>query len=289
MSETQQRNWSKAISRVVLESSFFAPYMGVQYFAAESELWPVFLATCIPAALLSMGVFLLLAVTIFPIYAFVTTMVTGPFGLISAIITLFSLSRQLTVWLSNIVFIRQVQASIFDTVLKKEGAGDIVIRHEFMHSRYTPKKPMQHRLYYQFLPFISREVFYILLGIIPLVGPFIVIFIQAPIKGYKTHKHYYHLMMWNYVQINRFNKEYQSDYTAFGIGALLLEMVPGLTVFFMFTNNIGMALWTARYYKDFEDFMRDTSDKPSEKAKEMELWLNALKDDKSTHRADVTQ
>ncbi|GEQ72362.1 hypothetical protein JCM33374_g6049 [Metschnikowia sp. JCM 33374] len=252
--------------------------LAVAYFYQNSELWLPLLAVCIPAALVSIIVFSILAVTVFPVYALIATTVTGPFGLISAIITLFSLTRQLTILISQLLFIRHIQGIIFEKVLEREGAKDLLLRYRFMRSRFSPQKPIDLRLRYQTLPFLERELFYFLLGIIPLIGPLIVLFFKAPVKGYKTHKRYYKLMVWEYVDINRFYREYRRDYAAFGVVALLLEMIPGLTILFMFTSNIGMALWTAQYHKDFEEFMADDNEELCEKAHEMKFWRSTLEE-----------
>lgn len=223
-----------------------------------------------------MIVFCVLAVTIFPIYAFVMTMFTGPFGLVSAFITLLVTSRRITTFILHFLFMRHIQGAIFDRTLRKEEAAEVLTRYELMSSRFMPKKTPRSRLYYQVLPFIYREILYNVLAIIPLFGPAIVLLFKAPVKSYKTHKRYYKLMMWNYLEINRFCRKYRYDYTLFGILALLLEMIPGLTVCFVFTNNIGMALWTAQYHKEFERFMHHEHEKRPEKEEELEFWNSVL-------------
>ncbi|OBA24332.1 hypothetical protein METBIDRAFT_10483 [Metschnikowia bicuspidata var. bicuspidata NRRL YB-4993] len=280
MIEEKKCNWKVALSDACFNNSFMAPFKGIQYFANDSQLWMPFLAICVPSALILILVFSTLLITVFPPYLAMVVMVTGPFGFISAFITLLDVTRRITVTLLQFLFMRRIQASIFERVLTNEGAAEIVARYTDMRGRTIHDSSLEFRLCNQTLPFLLREILYTILGIIPLIGPLVVLIAKAPIKGYKAHKHYFKLEMWDHAQINHFFKKYHSDYTSFGFIALILEMIPAFTICFMYTNNIGIALWTAKYHRDFEEFISREATRPEGETEGLEFWGNSVENSK---------
>lgn len=195
-----------------------------------------------PLTLVLILVFLAMFSVVFPLHTLLASVVMGPFAFISAFLYVLQVSRKLTIVILRILFIRRIQCIMFTSVLKRNAPG-------FLFTAPTPgvwpSVRSQSCLRYRVLPFLTREAVYFVLSLVPVVGPILNICLKAPVKSYKTHKPYYRLMKWDYKQINQFYWLRRDEYTAFGVVAYLLEMVPGLTVLFMFTNNIGLALWTA--------------------------------------------
>lgn len=202
----------------------------------------------------------------YPISAAIAVVLIGPVGLLSAVFSVLQLARTLTSLLAMITYLPYVQGAVFDAVLSKEGKDDLV-------SQWKAQQRNKKRTYsliraqlvtfvrfvrFRGIPFIFREIAYFILGLIPILGFSVVLYFKASRKGHRTHRRYYELMGWNQNQIARFYKLHKGEYTMFGVVALIFEMIPGLNVFFMFTNNIGLALWTVKKHEEFSTQMKLT-------------------------------
>lgn len=178
----------------------------------------------------------------------------GPLGVLSAWVSVLQMSHSLTLFIMVATYLPKVQSAMFDAILTSEGQHTIV--HNFkvgnikapQKKRNKITKAAKFRLY----PCLARELTFCVVGLVPFVGPLLLIYLKAPIKAYRTHKRYYRLVGWDYEQIAAKYAQFKPDYTAFGIVALLLELTPGFTIFFMFTSNIGMALWTVQKHADIQ-------------------------------------
>lgn len=163
-----------------------------------------------------------------------------------------------------ITYLPYVQGAVFDAVISKEGKDDLVTdwkfnrRNQLLKESFFKTQVITFAKFIRFrgIPFIFREIAYCLMGFIPIAGFPLVLYFKASRKGHRTHRRYYELMEWDRQQVSAFYKLHKGDYTMFGVVALIFEMVPGFDVFFMFTNNIGLALWTVKMYEVFASQMK---------------------------------
>lgn len=182
----------------------------------------------------------------------------------SAIFSVLQLARTLTTLVAMITYLPYVQGAVFDAVISKEGKDDLVTdwkfnrRNELQKASFIKTQIVTFAKFIRFrgIPFIFREIAYCILGFIPIAGFPIVLYFKASRKGHRTHRRYYELMEWDRHQVAEFYKLHKGDYTMFGVVALIFEMVPGFNVFFMFTNNIGLALWTVKKHEVFASQMK---------------------------------
>lgn len=188
-------------------------------------------------------------VTLFPIQAFFTIILAGPFGLISAWLTVLQQSSSISGLLVAIVLLPEVQKIVFDAVLSREFKDDVVLIGKL---RRVVKVPFLIKFGYSvfivpqmlILPvIIVRVIFFLIIGSIPVVGPLIVILVQASSKGLQSHSRYFALKGFDSRQVKAIYRENTGQYMGFGIVANLLESIPVLNIFFMFTNAIGSGLW----------------------------------------------
>lgn len=77
------------------------------------------------------------------------------------------------------------------------------------------------------------------LNIVPVIGPFCFIAIQALFTGGTAHRRYFQLYNWSPAQRQRRIETYFWQYERFGIVASALEMIPFVGYLFMYTNQIG--------------------------------------------------
>ncbi|CEP09435.1 hypothetical protein [Parasitella parasitica] len=94
--------------------------------------------------------------------------------------------------------------------------------------------------------FLLRSALFVLtlpLNIVPVIGPICFISIQALFRGGVAHKRYFQLYKWTPEQRQRRIETYFWQYQRFGLVATALEMLPFAGYLFMYTNQIGAALW----------------------------------------------
>ncbi|KAL9544743.1 hypothetical protein MBANPS3_007477 [Mucor bainieri] len=94
--------------------------------------------------------------------------------------------------------------------------------------------------------FFLRSALFVLtlpLNVVPVVGPLCFISIQALFRGGVAHKRYFQLYKWTSEQRQRRIETYFWQYQRFGLVATALEMLPFVGYLFMYTNQVGAALW----------------------------------------------
>lgn len=207
-----------------------------------------------PLFCLSVVITIAVFLVIFPICSTILGFIFGPMGVVSAALSALLIARVVSVIITMVFFMPQLQKASFDAVLIDKGTPDLVHRVRIAEKRIRS----EHRLVTiiccikdRFIPFIIREAVFSVLTMVPWVGFPLVLYLRAPRKGYRTHRRYFKIMGWNRSQVKRFVRTHKSDYTGFGVAALLLEMIPGFTVVFIFTGNIGLALWTVQNHEQF--------------------------------------
>lgn len=77
------------------------------------------------------------------------------------------------------------------------------------------------------------------LNIVPVIGPFCFMSIQALFTGGSAHRRYFQLYNWTPAQRQRRVETYFWQYERFGIVSSALEMIPFIGYVFMYTNQIG--------------------------------------------------
>jgi hypothetical protein len=77
------------------------------------------------------------------------------------------------------------------------------------------------------------------LNIVPVVGPFCFISIQALFRGGMAHQRYFQLYQWTPAQRQRRIEACFWQYHRFGLVATALEMIPFVGYLFMYTNEVG--------------------------------------------------
>lgn len=195
-------------------------------------------------------------VLVYPFYAFALTMMIGPMGMFTAFASVMHLSRKMIIFFLNAVLIDRVQKVIFDAVLSREGLYDVVFNYNIRNETKSQVFDIQKIILGKFIPFILSECVVFMILCVPLIGPLLVLLVRAPKKAFNVHQRYFKLMAFDYKAQNLFYTKFKSDYRKIGIMMYLLEMIPCMTIFFLFTNNIGMALWTVDKHEAFIESSR---------------------------------
>lgn len=171
--------------------------------------------------------------------------------MISALLSVLHLSRKLIVLFLNLVLLERIQKVIFDAVLNREGLYDVVFNYNIRNESSSKVSDIPTIIFGQLIPFVLSECACFFVQCIPLIGPLIVLLVKAPKKAFSMHQRYFKLMNFNFKKENSCFSKFRSEYLQIGVMVYVLEMIPCMTIFFLFTNNIGMALWTVDQHEAF--------------------------------------
>lgn len=197
---------------------------------------------------------------LFPICAFISYLFFGPFGILTAWISVLLYSSMVSTWIMTVAFMPEILKQVYDSVLCREGRDNMVLKSKLERVEEKPLLTQIQEIWLKTpyfaavrLPrFILREILLILVGLVPGYGPILALCLRAPKKGMRCHKRYFELKGWNKQQSREYFQNNRGKYGGFGTVALVLEMVPYLTIFFMFTNTVGIALWSVELEKNEE-------------------------------------
>lgn len=194
-------------------------------------------------------IYLVCYVVFFPVQAFFTIVFAGPFGLVSAWVTVLQQAGFISALICGICILPEVQKSVFDTVLSQEIKGSEWCLERLRLDIKVPFYVQIGSLIFTIpavliLPFVlSKGVVLMAIGLIPVMGAVIVALIQASSTGLKSHSRYFALKGYSDDQVRDIYRANTAQYIGFGIVANFLLAIPLLGLFFMFTNAVGAALW----------------------------------------------
>ena len=156
---------------------------------------------------------------------------------------------------SRLSFVDESQVDVFDAVLIEQGLSDLVEQARAIDSTAPNAvkslgKPTVSAIY---APFSLRQIleFIILLplNLIPFVGVPIFLILTGYRAGPFHHWRYFKLLGLSKKERKVYIKQRQLKYTWFGTVALMLQLVPVLSMFFLLTTAAGSGLWAAKMEK----------------------------------------
>ena len=158
----------------------------------------------------------------------------------------------ITALLFEAFFVDETLVDVFDAVLVNEGCGNLVERgRDLNREENDPVKMLaQPRVSAVYSPFSLRQIvefiIFLPLNLIPVAGTPIFLFLTGYRAGPLHHWRYFQLLQYTKKERRKFVKSRKLRYTWFGTAALLLQLVPVLSMLFLLTTAAGSALWVAR-------------------------------------------
>ncbi|KAM5468871.1 hypothetical protein MauCBS54593_004866 [Microsporum audouinii] len=263
-------------------ATWLYPLQGIVYFIFHPFLWPLFRSRLLPITLLSLFIYTILFVfTYLPQVAFLAIF-HGPGAWFNGAVMVLGEGAAIVALLFEAFFVDEAQVDVFDSVLLYEAmkmpledptsvsdpASNAQPSTSFRNhiismmsearsldlSNYinplTQKvedpakwlgKPLHTAVY---APFSFRQIVELILllplNLVPVIGtPLFLV-----LTGYRGGPFHH----WRYFQLLDFNKKERKDYIhrrmlRFGTMALVLQLVPGLSMIFLLTTAAGSALW----------------------------------------------
>ncbi|KAF1979447.1 hypothetical protein BU23DRAFT_548678 [Bimuria novae-zelandiae CBS 107.79] len=226
---------------------------GIIYFITHPFLYPLARRRLLPAFLLSAFVLINLFVWAYlPQVAFLALLHNKGSAWVNGTFLTLGESAAITALLFEAFLVDESQVDIFDAVLVHLGYDDLVrkFRPVSDDSLNDPVqrlgKPTKSSVYG---PFSFRQIaeFVILLPLnfIPYVGVPLFLLLTGYRAGPLQHWRYFKLLDFNKKQRNAFVRRRRHQYTWYGTAYLFLQLVPGLSMFFLLTAAVSSALWAA--------------------------------------------
>jgi len=236
--------WNAAKSR-----SWLYPFKGIVYFLGHRSLWQPFISK-LPQYFALYGSVLggMFTFTYLPQLT-VLLFVNGPLAVFTTVLLILNESAAIVNTIARNYLLQDALLETFDGTLLARNNGELVKEGRELKSGSDPMQRLGKLLKSPFGKFspkaIVRYFLYLPLNFIPVVGTVIFIFLQARGRGQGVHDRYFQLKKWSASQRAEWLKKHTGPYSAFGLVATLLEMVPVASLFFTYTNAVGAALWAA--------------------------------------------
>ncbi|KAG4420345.1 hypothetical protein IFR04_006551 [Cadophora malorum] len=238
--------------RNVVSASALYPFKGIYYFCAHHEFWPLFGRRLIPLVVTSIVVLgLLFTFTYLPQVAFLAIF-HGPVAWFNAVFLVLGEGQVVIALLFEALLVDETLVNVFDATLIREGQVDLVspsriLFHDAPNAVKMLGKPTSSAVYSPFsFRQIAEFVLFLPLNLIPIIGtPFFLVLTGARAGPF----HHY-----RYFKLRGLSKKEKKDeirkrkwkYTWFGTVALVLQLVPVLSMFFLLTTAAGSALWAVK-------------------------------------------
>ncbi|KAI5858160.1 hypothetical protein BZA05DRAFT_457104, partial [Tricharina praecox] len=235
-----------SLGKQAIESgTYLYPIKGILYFFTHRQLWKPLTSRLLPLLTLSAGVVVPMFLFTYIPQSFILQFVNGPLAWISTIALVLSESAAIITALSKSFLIDDALIDTFDLVLMSENQTSLVKNGRELKSSGGGLGKLLKRPFAKFSPqAIIKYFLYLPLNFVPVVGT--VIFLLAQVgraQGPTYHSRYFQLKSYTQSQKNTFIERNKPKYLGFGTVATLLQLVPGASILFLYTNTVGAALW----------------------------------------------
>ncbi|KAK3173331.1 hypothetical protein OEA41_006660 [Lepraria neglecta] len=149
-------------------------------------------------------------------------------------------------------FVDETLVDVFDAVLINEGYIEVIATSRIIDQDGKDPvkqlgKPTTSAVYSPFsLRQILEFIFFLPLNLIPVAGTPIFLILTGYRAGPFHHWRYFKLRDFTKKERKAFIKQRQLKYTWFGTIALLLQLIPVLSMLFLLTTAAGSALWVVK-------------------------------------------
>ncbi|KAK4608934.1 Outer spore wall protein RRT8 [Fulvia fulva] len=235
----------------VRSGAYIYPIKGIFYLLSHKELRKPLFSRLIPTMTLGAGITTLMFLFTYLPQLAVLIFTSGPIAALATILLVLSESSTLTMVLSKTLLIEDALIDTFDATLVQRGQTALVekqrtVKGSGVGDAFQRLGKLATKPFAKFSPqAIIKYLMYLPLNFIPVVGTVIFVILQGRNYGPSSHARYFQLKGMNKSQQEKYIEARKAAYTAFGIPAVLLEMIPVAGIFAAFTNTCAAALWAA--------------------------------------------
>ncbi|KAI8624179.1 hypothetical protein F5Y19DRAFT_337533 [Xylariaceae sp. FL1651] len=238
------------VSRALIAASY--PLRGIYYFLRHPAFYPLFLSRLLPLSIISTLVYMILFTFTFLPQLALLAIFHGRAAWLNAIVLVLGEGLVIIQGLFEGFFVDECRVDVFDATLINEGLESLVAPHRLLfpdapNSVKQLGKPTSAAVYQPWsLIQIIELVVFLPLNLIPYVGTPAFIIITGARLGTFAHYRWFELRGLNKKERKQAIRNRMWDYTWFGTVAMILELIPILSFFFLLTSTAGSALWAAK-------------------------------------------
>ncbi|PTB37921.1 hypothetical protein M441DRAFT_30233 [Trichoderma asperellum CBS 433.97] len=240
------------------------PIRGIWYFSRRREFWPLFLGRLVPLSLISFFVyFVLFSFAFLPQFLFLAIF-HGWGAWFNAVVLVLGEGLVIVQGLFEGFFVDECRVDVFDATLIDLSLKDLIAPHRILfddapNSVKMLGKPTSPACFNPWSTIqIVELVFFLPLNLIPYVGTIAFIVITGTRLGKLSHHRWFQLRGLSKAAQKDEIKRLEWDCVFFGTMAMILELVPVLSFFFLLTTAAGSAMWAADLEKARREIESDS-------------------------------
>ncbi|ORX41188.1 hypothetical protein BD324DRAFT_613564 [Kockovaella imperatae] len=236
-------------SEAVTSGAWAYPILGVFYLVSHPKVVKPIMPALVRGTIMSlMTIGALFTFTYLPQVA-VLAFVSGPLAFVAAIPLVLGESYVVINFLLRAFIFGQLGEDLFDMVLVQKGQSALVERGRQVTSKGGKTMQLGKMITKPLSRFstdnIVRYVLTLPLNFIPVVGTAFFLAFNGYKSGPGYHARYFQLKGYDRERRQAAINKRRGSYTAFGVVAMLLNLVPVASIFFNFTSTVGAAIWAA--------------------------------------------
>ena len=176
----------------------------------------------------------------------------GPLAWVNAAFLVLGEGAAIVALLFEAFLVDETLVDVFDSILVAEGSRELVessrpLDPEISNPVKQLGKPTSSAVYSPFsLRQIVEFILFLPLNLIPVAGVPLFIVLTGYRAGPLHHWRYFKLLGFTKKERQAFVRQRRLRYTWFGSVALVLQLVPVLSMFFLLTTASGSALWVVK-------------------------------------------
>ncbi|PTB66070.1 hypothetical protein BBK36DRAFT_1121180 [Trichoderma citrinoviride] len=237
------------LKRAAVAASY--PVRGIWYYSRHREFWPLLSGRLLPLSLISFVVyFVLFSFAFLPQFLFLAIF-HGWGAWVNAVVLVLGEGLVIIQGLFEGFFVDECRVDVFDATLINLSLKDLIAPHRILFEDAPnavkmlgkPTSPAT------FNPWSTIQVveliFFLPLNLIPYVGTIAFIMITGTRMGKLSHHRWFQLRGLSKAAQAKEIKSLEWEYVFFGTVAMILELVPVFSFFFLLTTAAGAAMWAA--------------------------------------------
>ncbi|CRK43029.1 hypothetical protein BN1723_005485 [Verticillium longisporum] len=244
------RRYANDIVRCARAASF--PIRGIWYFLRNKEFYPLFLSRLLPLSIISVLVYVILFTFTFLPQLALLAIFQGRSAWLNATILVLGEGLVVIQGLFEGFFVDEARVDVFDATLIKYSHTDLVSPHRILFPDAPTAikmlgKPTSSAIYTPWSMIQIIEVIVFLpLNFIPIFGAPAFIIITGTRLGKLAHYRWFQLRGISKKEMKQEISSRVWEYVWFGTVAMILELIPVFSFFFLLTTSAGSAMWAAR-------------------------------------------
>ncbi|PNP55369.1 hypothetical protein THARTR1_04511 [Trichoderma harzianum] len=237
------------VKRAAIAASY--PLRGIWYFTRNKEFWPLLFGRLVPLSLISFFVyFVLFSFAFLPQFLFLAIF-HGWGAWFNAVVLVLGEGLVIVQGLFEGFFVDECRVDVFDATLIKLSLKDLISPHRLLFEDAPDAvkmlgKPTSSATFNPWSTIqVVELIFFLPLNLIPYVGTFAFIVITGTRLGKLSHHRWFQLRGLTKPAQAIEIKTLEWEYIWFGTVAMILELIPVLSFFFLLTTATGAAMWAA--------------------------------------------